>query len=155
MLINSTNFNGSQNFSFYGSKLKAAKLFKTKNIINSTTLRDKFNNKNKTTKNFEFTYDRLLRECEEFNKQAIIIKQIEATKTLFKQIIQQLKYQQKAFFGFYKERENFNKDLYNKLIARCVEDIDHAISENKTIEEVDKLTSTLELFIRKYGHYDL
>ena len=49
---------------------------------------------------------------------------------------------------------NTERDIYKKVMSRCVDDLDKAIANREPSEKVDKLTSILELFIRKYGHLD-
>ena len=50
---------------------------------------------------------------------------------------------------------NSERDIYKKVIKRCVDDLDQAIGKMEPKEKVDKLNSVLELFIRKYGHLDV
>ena len=44
------------------------------------------------------------------------------------------------------------KDIYSNIIKRCFDDIDKAVLKNAPQETIDKLTKTLELFVKKYGH---
>ena len=49
---------------------------------------------------------------------------------------------------------NEKRNLYKKLIKRCTDDIEKAIANRESEETVDKFTSILELFIRKFGYLD-
>jgi len=55
---------------------------------------------------------------------------------------------------FQSEQYKAEQNLYKKLIQRCIDDIDQAIAKNEPEEKVDKFVSILELFVKKFGHYD-
>ena len=46
------------------------------------------------------------------------------------------------------------QELYAKIIKRCVDDLDNAIAKMEPEETIDKLTSILETFVRKYGYLE-
>ena len=44
------------------------------------------------------------------------------------------------------------QNIYADVIKRCFNDIDEAVLNKAPQEKIDKLTETLELFIKKYGY---
>lgn len=51
-------------------------------------------------------------------------------------------------------KQKTEEELYKKLIQRCFDDIDEAVINKAPKEKINKLTETLELFIKKYGHLE-
>lgn len=52
------------------------------------------------------------------------------------------------------QQTQFNEEqiMCRKVIQRCTDDIEKAIANRESEETVDKLTSILEIFIRKFGN---
>lgn len=139
-----------QYLSFYGVRNQLIKRdFSRKNI----TLKDKFISRKRDANKFIFTYDRLLKECEEKNKNIQLKKKNDAYKVFKDLLIKQLELLKKTCY-FNIEREKIqNKNLYQKLIERCFSDIDNAVINGESQEKINKLSEILELFVTKYSHY--
>ncbi len=103
---------------------------------------------------FDFTYDRYAADCIELDKNASMQQMLDRSISLLRSLVKQKEIDSKTCFNFIEEHSKYEKSLYKKLIDRCIADIDSAIAKQEPEEHVDKLTSTLELFLRKFGYLD-
>lgn len=145
-----------QSLNLYGSKAKATK--HAKRSIKS--LKDRFaqnkmrNQKANDTDKFVFTYDRLMKECEDLNKKESITKQIEVYLSALKALLKEAEINEKTHFDFFKERVKYKKDLYSKLITRCLKVLDNAVLKDASQGKIDKITKLLENFVTKLNNYN-
>lgn len=153
------NINNYQSINFCGSKTKVVKSLKNANSRKTTTLYDVIKSKintrnNKIDDNFVFTYDKLDKECEALNKKYNFDKLVKQFRAEIHNRLKQMEIERKTCYKFFEEKLKWEKGVYKQIIARCFNDLDEAILANAPQKQIDKLTSTLDMFIIKYGHYD-
>ena len=139
-VTNSINFNGGRSY------IRKVYNNKTKTMQDVLELR-----KTKNVKPFEYTYDKLIKSCEIPNKNAAAEKRAKNFFSALNIAIKKQEIEKKTFNNFLAVRDKY---IYNQIIKRCFSDIDNAVLNNEQQSKIDELVNILEMFTKKYSHYD-